>query len=161
MTTGRINQVVNYRGRGEGEPAAGATGAKRPTQPWLVRSRPFPASARKRRRVSETSESAGPMRRPDSRSSRGEAGEGHEPKLMAKLLTSTLHPKTPAHPTNRKSSVPTDPRKTARRCRLVGRAARFFPQAVRLFARQWPKGRDRRSRYPVPSWTTTRSILLL
>jgi hypothetical protein len=95
--------VAGAHGKGSG---SSFTGVSELTTTLTMRPRPFPASARERRRVSETSESAGPKRRPGSRSSRREAGEGHEPELMAKLLTSTLRLKTPAQPTNRKSSVP-------------------------------------------------------
>jgi hypothetical protein len=60
MTTGRINQVVNYRGRGTGSKRRG--GGRTPRCPTASRGArgpsPFPASARGRRRVSETSEAA-------------------------------------------------------------------------------------------------------
>lgn len=90
------------------------------------------------------------VQRPGPRSSRRGTGEDHEPKLTTKLLTSTLRPKTPAQPANRKGSFPKFRGGRSWR-QLIGRAARCFPQAARLFARRRPMGRGRNHIAPFPT----------
>ena len=133
-------------------------------KPLQESSSPFPASTRKRKRVSETSEEP----RSDAatqapRSSRRETGEGHAPKLVAKLLTSTLHVNTPAQPTIRKSSVPIIYEEGASRRHSSDRQRGSFRRLHVCLLDDGQRGtasciRRHEAGYPIPSWTTIPSL---
>lgn len=132
-----------------------------PAQPLQSARAPSQASARKRKRVSETSEER--RVRPATqapRSSRRETGEG--PRAEARGQAAYFHSpfeysRTANDP---KELGPIIPGEGAAKAPTPRTGNEFFPQAARLFARQGPKGRSRscirrhEAGYPVPSWTT-------
>lgn len=110
--------------------------------------RPFPASARGRRRVSETSEGEGPKTQPPQLPS----WDGRRPRAGARDQAAYFHSpsENSREASESKGLGPENPRRTlkASTCRT---GSDNFPQATRLFARRRPMGRGRSHIAPFPA----------